>query len=418
MQNKKGILAILLIAVMVLSIAVVTAPNAYATATPGQSLVVFKESGLATGTTWSVDFNGNTQSSATNYDNISVTENGTYSFTIINPNGYSASPSAGTIAITQHNVAGATNVTEPITFTPTARTYPVAFVTSTLASGEIWSVTVNGVTETSNTNTITFNEPNGTYSFNIPDVGHWYAIPFSGSFTVAGNKSLPAWMHGTLQNNITFKYGYLVTFTASGLPKYVPWSVELNGTTNSTIGTSSSITFSIANGTNYAFSVSIAPDWQASPVSGTLSVSGAPVTETITFTEVFYKIIFVETGLPSGTAWIININGVPYPTTNGTVVLTEHNGTFEYTAESEPGYTATPASGTVTLQYSDISVHIVYSASTIHTNTTGTGGFIIPKSFTSFFSEYGFYVLIVIIILLIAGMFAVKGSKKSRKRLK
>ncbi|MEM0159879.1 MAG: hypothetical protein QW393_03945 [Candidatus Micrarchaeaceae archaeon] len=417
MQNKKGILAILLIAVMVLSIAVVTAPNAYATTTP--TTVVFEESGLATGTSWGVNFNGVVHSSTTNYVNVTVAANGSYPYVIVNPNGYSGSPSSGNVAITHYNVSGYATIIAPITtFTSTAKTYQVTFVTSTLASGDFWSVTVNGVTETSNTNTITFNEPNGTYSFNIPDVGHWYAIPFSGSFTVAGNKSLPAWMHGTLQNNITFKYGYLVTFTASGLPKYVPWSVELNGTTNSTSGSSSSITFSIANGTNYAFSISIAPNWQASPASGTLSVSGAPVTETITFTEVFYKIIFVETGLPSGTAWIININGVPYPTTNGTVILTEHNGTFEYTAESEPGYTATPASGTVTLQYSDISVHIVYSASTIHTNTTGTGGFIIPKSFTSFFSEYGFYVLIGIIILLIAGMFAVKGPKKSKKRLK
>ena len=428
--NKKGIMALVLIALMIASLAVVAIPNAaYATTTPGQNTVIFKESGLATGTAFDINFNGVEHTSTGVYNNISVAANGTYDFSVINPNGYSGSPNSGVVAITDYNVAGATNVTENIAFTSTAKTYQVTFYSGTsLTSGLVWSVTVNGQTVSSNTNTVSFNLANGTYNFNIPDAGHWYATPFSGTFTVAGNTNLPKWMNGVLQNNVTFRYGYLVTFTASSsLPLYVPWSVTFNGTTNSTTGTSHSITFSIANGTNYKYSISIAPNWQASPVSGSLNVSGAAVAQTITFTELYYKIIFVETGLPIGTAWVLTINGIPYTTTNGTVIVASvHNGTFTYSAASEPGYTAAPSNGTVVLQYQDPTpIHIVYSTATIHSGTgNSSGGFTIStQGMTKFFeSTMGEIAIAAIVILALVGIvaheFGGKKGKKSKKNYK
>jgi hypothetical protein len=426
--SKKGIMALVLIALMVGSLAVVAVPNAaYATVTPGQNTVIFKESGLATGTAFDINFNGVEHTSTGVYNNISVAANGTYDFSVINPNGYSGSPSSGVVSITDYNVAGATNVTENIVFTSTAKTYQVTFYSGTsLTSGLVWSVTVNGQTVSSNTNTVSFNLANGTYNFNIPDVGHFYATPFSGTFTVNGNTNLPKWMNGAVQNNVTFRYGYLVTFKASGLPLYVPWSVTFNGTTNSTTGTSSFITFSIANGTNYKYTISIAPNWQASPLSGSLNVSGAAVTQTITFTEVFYKIIFVETGLPIGTAWVLTVNGIPYTTTNGTVIIANvHNGTFVWSAESEPGYTASPASGSVVLQYQDPTpVHIVYSTATIHSTTgNSSGGFTIStQGMAKFFeSTMGEITIAAIVVLALVGLmyeFGGKKGKKSRKNYK
>ncbi len=421
-------MALVLIALMVGSLAVVAVPNAaYATVTPGQNTVIFKESGLATGTAFDINFNGVEHTSTGVYNNISVAANGTYDFSVINPNGYSGSPSSGVVSITDYNVAGATNVTENIVFTSTAKTYQVTFYSGTsLTSGLVWSVTVNGQTVSSNTNTVSFNLANGTYNFNIPDVGHFYATPFSGTFTVNGNTNLPKWMNGAVQNNVTFRYGYLVTFKASGLPLYVPWSVTFNGTTNSTTGTSSFITFSIANGTNYKYTISIAPNWQASPLSGSLNVSGAAVTQTITFTEVFYKIIFVETGLPIGTAWVLTVNGIPYTTTNGTVIIANvHNGTFVWSAESEPGYTASPASGSVVLQYQDPTpVHIVYSTATIHSTTgNSSGGFTIStQGMAKFFeSTMGEITIAAIVVLALVGLmyeFGGKKGKKSRKNYK
>jgi hypothetical protein len=429
--NKKGLLALALVLTMVIgSVAMITATsnNAYATTTPGSNTVIFDETGLATGTNWTVEFGSGTTlkeySSTTTSLNVPVTANGTYSFSVVNPNGYSGSPSSGTVSITKYNVAGATNITESITFTPTAKTYEVTFVTGNLTAGQVWSVTVNGVAASSNTNTVAFYLANGTYSFSIPNVGHWYATPFKGTFTVAGTSNLAKWMNGVLQNNITFSYGYVVSFKAASLPLYVPWSVTFNGVTNSTTGSSAYVNFSIKNGSSYSYSINIAPDWTASPASGTVTVSGAAVAQTITFTEVFYKIIFVETGLPSGTAWIININGVPYPTTNGTVIITEHNGSYSYSAESMPGYTASPASGTVALGYNDVTVHIVYSTSTVKSgsgNGTG-GGFSLPSlnAFITFFhSETGIVTIALVAIVLIGLVVGIEmrgnGNKHRRK---
>jgi len=410
--NKKGLLALALVLTMVIgSVAMITATdNAYATT--GTTTVSFHETGLATGTSWSIDFGIEPTLTlqspvTTSYLNVSITANGSYSYTVVNPNGYSGSPSTGTISITDWDAAGTAIIPESITFTPTAKTYPVTFYTGNLTAGQVWSVTVNGVAQSSNTNTVgPFNLENGTYSFSVPNVGHWYATPFKGTFTVAGNTSLPKWMKGTLQNNITFSYGYVVSFKASGLPLYVPWSVTFSNVTNSTTGSSAYVNFSIKNsssGHSYSYSINIAPDWTASPASGTLTVSGAAVAQTITFTEVFYKTIFYETGLPVGTAWIININGIPYTTTNGTVILSEHNGTFTYSAGLMPGYTASPATGTITLGYSTpVPVHIVYSTTTVKSTTGSTSGGFTTTGISNFFhTETGMLTIVIVVIVLI-----------------
>jgi len=424
--NKKGLLALALVLTMVIgSVAMITATTDNAYATAGTTTVSFHETGLATGTSWSIDFGIEPTLTlqtpvTTSYLNVSITANGSYSYTVVNPNGYSGSPSTGTISITDWDATGTAIIDESITFTPTAKTYPVTFYTGNLTAGQVWSVTVNGVAQSSNTNTVgPFNLENGTYSFSIPNVGHWYATPFKGTFTVAGNTSLPKWMKGTLQNNITFSFGYTVSFKAASLPLYVPWSVTFNGATNSTTGSSAYVNFSIKNGSSYSYSINIAPDWTASPASGTVTVSGAAVTQTITFTEVFYKIIFVETGLPSGTAWIININGVPYPTTNGTVIITEHNGSYSYSAESMPGYTASPASGTVALGYNDVTVHIVYSTTTVKSTTGSTSGGFTTTGISNFFHTETGMLTIVIVVIVIIGLVVVaetRGHENKDKR--
>ena len=60
--------------------------------------VTFTESGLPTGTQWSIIFNGNsfssTSSSITEYDT-----SGTYSYTINPVNGYISNPKTGTITL-------------------------------------------------------------------------------------------------------------------------------------------------------------------------------------------------------------------------------------------------------------------------------------------------------------------------------
>ncbi len=138
--------------------------------------ITFTETGLPSGTSWSVTLNGSTESSITN--TITFQEpNGTYSYTIGSINGYTVYPSSGTI-----NVKGA-NLTLTITFTANTTTYTITFTESGLPSGASWSVTLNGITKTSTTNTITFTEPYGSYNYTITLPNGYKTSQSSGTIT-------------------------------------------------------------------------------------------------------------------------------------------------------------------------------------------------------------------------------------------
>ncbi|MGC8663632.1 MAG: hypothetical protein ACP5SF_03925 [Thermoplasmata archaeon] len=123
--------------------------------------ITFLENGLIFGTTWTVILNHVNKNSMTNI--IEFNEpNGTYSYIIGPINGYTAFPSYGNIT-----VDGA-NVSQTIVFTTNNITnYTITFTESGLPLGASWSVTLNGKTESSTTNTITFSEPYGSYTYTI-----------------------------------------------------------------------------------------------------------------------------------------------------------------------------------------------------------------------------------------------------------
>jgi hypothetical protein len=61
----------------------------------------------------------------------------------------------------------------------------VTFTETGLSAGATWSVTVNGVTHASHTQTVTFHEVAGVYTYRVHHTPVWYSIhPSSGSFTV------------------------------------------------------------------------------------------------------------------------------------------------------------------------------------------------------------------------------------------
>ncbi|MGC8673489.1 MAG: hypothetical protein ACP5TO_08360, partial [Thermoplasmata archaeon] len=85
--------------------------------------------------------------------------------------------------------------------------------------------------------------------------------------------------HGTSSTLAT----YTVAFTESGLPYGTSWSVTFNG--NAKSSTTSTISYTgIANG-SYSFSVESITGYVASPSSGTITVNGTNVNQTITFIE-------------------------------------------------------------------------------------------------------------------------------------
>ena len=141
--------------------------------------VTLTETGLPTGTTWSAIFGGTSGTSTTSSISISVPA-GTYAFQIPQVAGYTASPSSGTVT-----VAG--NYAISVTFTVV--TYAVTVSESGLASGQSWSASINGVSQSSTGTTITFYLANGSYTVKVENVSGYSVSSSSLSVNVNGAPS-------------------------------------------------------------------------------------------------------------------------------------------------------------------------------------------------------------------------------------
>ncbi len=321
--------------------------------TPGRYSVTFSETGLPSGTWWSVTFNGSTQTSTTSAIVFRSYVNGTYSYTVGSVSGYSANPSSGTITVNGANKA------QSISFTalPPGR-YLVTFPESGLPSGTSWSVTLNGTTR-SGTGNVVFTEPNGSYTFSVGAISGFSASPSSGSVTVNG---------ATVFVSITFTAlspgHYSVTFSETGLPLGTSWTVTLGSAT--LYSTGSSITFINEPNGSYPFTVGAISGFSASPSSGSVTVNGAAVSRAITFTALppgQYSLTFSETGLPTGTNWSVTVGTTTHSSTGTTMTFAEANGTYHYTVGAITGYTSSPSSGNVTVNGASQSVSITFTKS-------------------------------------------------------
>jgi YVTN family beta-propeller protein len=145
----------------------------------------FTESGLPSGSNWSVTLGTTTLSSVTSSVVFSETNN-TYTFSVGAVPGYTASPSTGSVT-----VAGKP-VSKTITFTKVSTgptKYAVTFTEGGLSPGTSWSVTLNGSTQGSTGTTISLQEVNGSYAFTVGTVSGYTASPSSGSLKVNGETS-------------------------------------------------------------------------------------------------------------------------------------------------------------------------------------------------------------------------------------
>ena len=279
--------------------------------------VSFTEQLLPIGTMWWVNLTNGQSFPGTGTSITFAEPNGSYAFLVRAP-GYVAYPATGNFTI----VAGP--VSQTITFI--LATYSVWFTESGLPNGTLWSVTLGGATQSSTTPIISFQEPNGSYTYRLASSLPEYGAP-GGSFVVTGS---PVFVYVTFT-----KLTYTVTFSETGLPSGTNWSVTLNGVTSSS--TRASISFVEVNGT-FTWSVGAQVGYHATPASGTLTVAGGPVAESITFALVTYTVSFSETGLPAGTSWSVTLNGVSQSSVTGAIAFIEPNGTFAYSIADISGW--------------------------------------------------------------------------------
>ncbi|MGA8604620.1 MAG: thermopsin family protease [Thermoplasmata archaeon] len=149
---------------------------------PQETFVVsFSETGLTSGTMWSVTFNGVTQASSTAFDNFTATI-GTYLYQVGNVAGYTVSPASGSVTVSgvPYNV--------PVTYTAVpVPTYAVTLSAGGLSTGTTWSATVNGVTQSTTGPSLTWYLASGAYTYKFNNVSGYNlaSTGASGSVTVA-----------------------------------------------------------------------------------------------------------------------------------------------------------------------------------------------------------------------------------------
>ena len=99
---------------------------------------------------------------------------------------------------------------------------------------------------------------------------------------------------------------YHISFQQTSLPSGTKWGIRLNNTT-SVIWQNSTTQYDNITGLsgNYTFQVINATGYSSNPYTGLLDVSTTNLTQSIVFTG--YSIAFVESGLPSGYKWYVNL---------------------------------------------------------------------------------------------------------------
>ncbi|MGC8663821.1 MAG: hypothetical protein ACP5TX_05410, partial [Thermoplasmata archaeon] len=146
------------------------------------------------------------------------------------------------------------------------------------------------------------------------------------------------------------------------------------------------------------------------PSSGTITVNGAIVNQAITFTAnstKTYTITFTETGLPSGSAWSVTLNGLTRTSLSNTITFNESYGTYTYTITLPNGYETSQPSGTITTTQSIMKVLIVISS------TSSTS----PQTSFSTYSSImliGIIAAIIVIIAIVALIVFMRKGKNNK----
>lgn len=152
---------------------------------------------------------------------------------------------------------------------------------------------------------------------------------------------------------------YAVNLTETGLAPGTSWSARLDGVTRTTTG--SSISFVKPSG-NYPFAVTAGSSYSATPSTGYANVRSAPVSVSILFVSLTrYWVNFSETGLPAGTDWSVVLSGTPMDGSSPALSFSEPNGSYQYRVGEIYGFTAVPATGTVMVNATSVTISIEFS---------------------------------------------------------
>ncbi|MCI4364358.1 MAG: hypothetical protein L3K13_08740, partial [Thermoplasmata archaeon] len=289
---------------------------------------------------------------------VYVADEGGNNVTILNGTTVEGSATVGYVpwAIVYDNLNGYVYVTNSeganVTAipTPASAAYPLVFTRLGLPHGTPWTISVSGDMKRSTSPSLAFALANGSYVFSTGHVNGYTAAPSNGVATIAG---------AGVDISITFTpVTYELLLAEHGLPNGTSWSASVAGASRSSA--TSRIAFAEPNGT-YTFAVGALAGWRAAPASGIVVVDGLPRTITVSWTAVpVYEVSFVATGLPSGTAWTVQLNQTVENSSTSTIVFTVPSGTYPYSVAPVSGFSTT-GSGTVSVNGAPVLVNVSFS---------------------------------------------------------
>jgi YVTN family beta-propeller protein len=159
---------------------------------------------------------------------------------------------------------------------PTA-SYNVTFSETGLPAGSVWSVSLNGTVQSSNSSEITFVANNGSFEYAIENVSGYVPSPAGGSIFINGSGASTRVNFGAAP-----PASYLLTFTESGLASPIEWNLTIEAQSHLVSGTTAS--FRLPNGT-YNFTIGRVAGYSVIPKSGSIKIAGSAQSVAVLFTK-------------------------------------------------------------------------------------------------------------------------------------
>jgi hypothetical protein len=349
----------------------------------------FSEIGLPSDSNWSVNLTSSNDSQTelgpSTTDDYQIVQalgatllEGSYSFTVGAPSGYTVDPSSGNFTLSGGQTADVCLVFfvsgDESGPSCSSGQYNADFQSTGLPYGDTLCVNVTGVYDgypiddggcgwdaTGGARISVGGLYDGIYNYSLPARVGYVADPTSGTFNINGTA---AWINITFTPSPAIPMVYQATFNESGLVSPFTWSVTTNGSTTSS-NSSLLVISGIANG-SYTFSIPALTGYTANVTSGSYSVNGANVTIWIQFQSVpdgHYPVTFAESGLPAGTNWTARLTGTQITSNGTTIDYSESNGTYLYNITPVSGY-STNYTGQVVVNGGPVTVSIPFSNTT------------------------------------------------------
>ncbi|MGA7923997.1 MAG: hypothetical protein WCA77_08485 [Thermoplasmata archaeon] len=341
----------------------ITARAAFEQASP----VIVTETGLPSGTDWSVTVHANftdTETVTTVESGVRVStvrhvptevntttgsvldsfafdeSNGSYGFSVNSVDGYRPIPVGSSFSVS------GSPVSIQVRFVPSPR-FPIAFVESGLPNGTAWSVSLPNashgapltITSVTSDLVVPAEEP-GMYGY-IAKSGspEYHALSAADGFSLLG----PGLVVPIQFAPVVFP----VTWEENGLGPNLSWSVTVG---DQVLGSSGAWTVGHLMNGSYEYEIPSVDGFVSDHPSATFSVSGAGVAILVSFTQAAFSVSFSTGGLPAGATWTIRLGNSTLVERSTMVRFSEPNGSYTFNVTAPAGFAANPSHGVLVIQ--------------------------------------------------------------------